>query len=34
MKTQWIDPGYCIHGVTIGARCTKCGGAANGGTDE
>ncbi|MFL1999501.1 AAA family ATPase [Microbacterium sp. A1-JK] len=22
------DPGYCTHGTTLGARCTKCGGRA------
>lgn len=27
----WIDPGYCPHGVTIGERCSKCGGHAQGG---
>lgn len=21
-----VDPGYCSHGVTIGARCSRCGG--------
>lgn len=30
---NWIDPRYCVHGVTIGARCTKCGGTANGDTN-
>lgn len=24
----WDDPGVCIHGVTVGARCSKCGGSA------
>ncbi|MBD8013177.1 AAA family ATPase [Microbacterium sp. Re1] len=24
----WEDPGVCSHGVTVGARCSKCGGAA------
>lgn len=22
------DPGYCVHGITTGARCSKCGGVA------
>lgn len=25
----WDDPGVCSHGVTIGARCGKCGGQAS-----
>lgn len=30
------DPGYCSHGMTIGIRCSKCGGVANhhGGADK
>lgn len=24
-----LDPGYCNHGVTTGARCTRCGGIAS-----
>lgn len=23
---QWNDPGTCVHGITVGARCSKCGG--------
>lgn len=22
------DPGYCVHGITVGVRCSKCGGTA------
>jgi len=29
MTGEWVDPGYCIHGVTVGARCTRCGGTAH-----
>lgn len=25
-QPDWQDPGVCSHGVTIGARCSKCGG--------
>ncbi|WP_394279840.1 AAA family ATPase [Microbacterium sp.] len=25
----WDDPGTCTHGVTVGARCSKCGGTAS-----
>lgn len=26
--SQVDDPGYCSHGMTIGVRCSKCGGVA------
>lgn len=26
-----VDPGYCPHGVTVGERCSRCGGVAVGG---
>lgn len=25
---EWIDPGYCAHGMTIGVRCRYCDGPA------
>lgn len=27
--SAWADPGTCTHGVTVGARCSKCGGTAS-----
>lgn len=27
-SADWDDPGYCTHGITIGGRCSKCGGIA------
>lgn len=26
LEGTWVDPGVCSHGVTLGARCSKCGG--------
>lgn len=27
-RDEWIDPGCCGHGVTVGGRCSVCGGTA------
>ena len=28
VDAEWIDPGYCAHGMTIGVRCRYCDGPA------
>ena len=33
VETDWTDPGYCAHGMTIGVRCRYCDGPATTTTD-